>query len=162
MHCFSYPSPGLVALPVWSGYCGGMGIKDFLKGNTDAQQRAKFHRQFDMMLGDVGLVSGSVLANGKRFPVAGVHAEFEPGDGPSSRTTMTRVAAGAVIAGPVGAIIGGIWKKDTSKVYVVLNLPDESLVIADVPASKGADARRFVNQVNTASKAYGELARAEK
>jgi len=40
--------------------------------------------------------------------------------GKPARMTATRIGAGAILAGPVGAIIGGMAKKDRSKTYIVV------------------------------------------
>ena len=90
----------------------------------------------------------------KKYPIAGCVAEFEAGDAPAMTTTAGRVAAGLVIAGPVGAIVGGIWKKDQSKSYINVTLADGNMIIADVPSSKSTSAREFVKKINEASEAY--------
>lgn len=90
----------------------------------------------------------------KKYPIAGCSAEFEAGDAPAMQTTVGRVAAGLVIAGPVGAIVGGIWKKDQSKSYINVTLADGRMLIADVPSSKATAAREFVARINEASVAY--------
>lgn len=81
-------------------------------------------------------------------PVAGAVAEYEPGSAVGGRTTLTRVAAGAVIAGPVGAIVGGLFKKDTSKGYVSVTFPDGSVVALDGPLRDEPKMREFAAKVN--------------
>lgn len=84
-------------------------------------------------------------------PVAGAVAEYEPGSAVDGRTTLTRVAAGAVIAGPVGAIVGGMFKKDRAKGYVTVTFPDGDVAVADGPLKDEDKMRRFVAGVNDAA-----------
>lgn len=81
-------------------------------------------------------------------PVAGAVAEYEPGSALDGRTTLTRVAAGAIIAGPVGAILGGMFKKDTSKGYVSVTFPNGDVVALEGPLSEEPKMREFVKRVN--------------
>ncbi len=57
----------------------------------------------------------SYLPNGKfrqgQETVAGAVAQFEMGDDFGSRSTLGRVAAGAIIAGPVGAIVAACSRR---------------------------------------------------
>lgn len=85
-------------------------------------------------------------------PVAGAAAEYEAGSQTGGRTTLTRVAAGAVIAGPVGAIIGGMFKKDTSRGYVSVTFPDGAVVVVDGPLREEPKMRDFVAKVNAAAR----------
>jgi len=82
-------------------------------------------------------------------PLSGASAEYEPGSATAGRTTLTRVAAGAVIAGPVGAIVGGMFKKDTARGYVSVTFPDGSVVVVDGPLQDESKMRRFVQVVNS-------------
>jgi len=84
-------------------------------------------------------------------PVAGAVAEYEPGSAVGGRTTLTRVAAGAVIAGPVGAIVGGMFKKDMSKGYVAVTFPDGAVVALEGPLRDEPKMRAFVEKVNAAA-----------
>ena len=81
-------------------------------------------------------------------PVVGAVAEYEPGSAVGGRTTLTRVAAGAIVAGPIGAILGGMFKKDTSKGYVSVTFPDGDVVVVDGPLSDEPKMRQFVQRVN--------------
>ena len=81
-------------------------------------------------------------------PVVGAVAEYEPGSASAGRTTLTRVAAGAIIAGPAGAIVGGLFKKDTSRGYVTVTFPDGSVVVADGPLRDEPKMRQFAQRVN--------------
>lgn len=80
-------------------------------------------------------------------PVAGATAAFESG-ADKSRPTLTRIGAGAIVAGPVGAVLGGMFKKDTSKCYVTVIFDDGDTVIIEGPASDEAKMRKFAADVN--------------
>lgn len=85
-------------------------------------------------------------------PVAGAVAEYEPGSAIDGRTTLTRVAAGAVIAGPVGAIVGGLFKKDRARGYVTVTFPDGAVAVVDGPLRDEPRMRSFVAKVNEAAR----------
>ena len=118
------------------------------------------HIKFNGRLGQLYITNGKIMwvegATIKKFPIAGVVAEYEGGDTPVLKTTATRVAAGLIIAGPVGAIVGGMFKKDISRCYISVAMPSGESFIADVPASKASMARKFVNRINEAGVAYAE------
>ena len=124
-----------------------MGIKDLQK-----------HIKFNAHAGQFYIINGKLQYNDhktvKKYPVAGATAEFESADVATSRPTLTRIAAGALIAGPVGAIVGGMFQKDTAKCYIVVTLADGKVLIGDMPAGKSHDARMFVQAVNDAGVAY--------
>lgn len=122
----------------------------------------KLHMKFNGRIGQLYITNGKLMwAEGKglakKYPIAGATAEFEAGDAPAMQTTVGRVAAGLVIAGPVGAIVGGVWKKDQSKSYINVVLADGKMLICDVPSSKATAAREFVQRINEASAAYAAL-----
>lgn len=122
------------------------------------REAAKKHVQFDAMFGDVSLVSGMVSLHSdprfKKRSVSGATAAWEQGADAGSRTTLTRVAAGAIIAGPVGAIVGGMFKKDRTKVYVTIEWPDGAVIVGEGPAKDESKARTFVEKVKGAGQAY--------
>jgi hypothetical protein len=74
----------------------------------------------------------------------------------SRRSTATRAAAGAVIAGPVGAIIGLGAKKrettDTRRVYLAVDADDWSELFTFGPELEAA-ARRLAQEINRISRA---------
>ena len=81
-------------------------------------------------------------------PVAGAVAEYESGTDAGERTTLTRVAAGAIIAGPVGAIVGGMFKKDRTKGYVTVTFSDGEVIVIDGPLKDESKMREFTQKVN--------------
>lgn len=86
-----------------------------------------------------------------RKPIAGAVAEYEPGSAVGGRTTLTRVAAGAIVAGPVGAIVGGMFKKDRSRGYVSITFSDGDVVVVDGPLKDESKLRTFATKVNQAA-----------
>lgn len=71
-------------------------------------------------------VSGGRVQKGLTvYPIAKCTVDLVEG-GKSSRMTATRIGAGALLAGPVGAIIGGMAKKDRSKTWVIVTHPGGS------------------------------------
>ncbi|KAM9866750.1 hypothetical protein ACIFOC_00442 [Leucobacter aridicollis] len=79
--------------------------------------------------------------------LSGAKALFESG-ADQSRPTLTRIGAGAVIAGPAGAIVGGLFKKNTSKGYVTVEFPDGEAVIIEGPVKDETKMRQFAADVN--------------
>jgi hypothetical protein len=128
-------------------------------GFKDALNEVKIKAKFNGSLGNMALTADKVRYAFKSFPVAGAVAELDTVDAPAPQATLGRIAAGAVIAGPVGAIIGGMLKKDRSKGYISVTLSDGNIFLAEFPAARVSDARRFVALINEASEFY--LARKE-
>jgi len=83
--------------------------------------------------------------------VVGASTEFESGSDMGGRTTLSRVAAGAIVAGPIGAIVGGMFKKDRAKVYATTTFADGEVVILESPAKDEAKVREFARKVNAAA-----------
>src|SRR5690606_2004281 len=89
-------------------------------------------------------------------PVAGAHAEIvDAFDG--SRMTASRVVGGAVLLGPVGAVIGALARKDTSAVVVAVTFADGHVAYAQVPRKRNIEARKFVDLVNAAAEHYAAV-----
>lgn len=89
---------------------------------------------------------------GIKRPIAGATAEFESG-ADRTRPTLTRIGAGAILAGPVGAIAGGMFKKDKTKGYVTIVFPDGASVIIEGPAKDEKKMRAFAQGVNMIAEA---------
>lgn len=91
------------------------------------------------------------LPQGKRTsaqkPVSGAEATFDSG-ADKSRPTLTRIGAGAILAGPAGAIVGGLFKKDISKAYVTVVFADGDSVIIEGPSKDEVKLRQFAADVN--------------
>lgn len=74
----------------------------------------------------------------------------------TSRSTLTRMAGGALIAGPAGLVVGGFAKKsrhhqvDNRELYLMVVGPDWSEV-ARISPKQGEAARRLMLAINTAA-----------
>lgn len=102
------------------------------------------------------LVSDGYYTHGRRkLPIAGATAEYDSG-AEKKRTTGTRVITGTVLFGPVGAVAGGLLKKNKSKCYVTITFADGNTVIIESPIADEAKARKFVAKVNAASAYYAD------
>lgn len=93
---------------------------------------------------------------GQEFDLIGAKAEFEAGANAGSRITATRVVTGGVLFGPLGAVAGGLLRKNISKVYVVITFADGSSGLIEAPAKKETEARKFVNQLQMVIKGLEE------
>lgn len=81
-----------------------------------------------------------------------VRATVESGGSIDRRTSATRVAAGALLTGGVGAIIGAIAKKkvDRRELYLVIEA-DEWAELVELKPKHGAQAREFAQKINLAA-----------
>jgi len=73
----------------------------------------------------------------------------------TKRATLTRTGAGLLVAGPVGAVVGGAGFKKTKKIdtrelYLHIDSPQLSCVV-ECPPDQGARIRTFAAAVNTAA-----------
>ena len=91
---------------------------------------------------------------GKQWPVADCSATVDAGAAIAARVTATRVAAGAALAGPLGALVGALAKKDRSRVYLAVTTSDDHILL-EVDGKDEADARRFAASVNAAAAHFG-------
>ena len=129
-------------------------------GLKEMRARAQESVQFQSTFGGYRIVNGNLTGRNPAtgwpgtWPLGGMTAELEPGVDVGARTTATRVVAGAVIAGPVGAIVGGLFRKDRNKVYVVVTLADGSQILIDGPAKDERGARDFTAKLNAAGAHY--------
>ena len=73
---------------------------------------------------------------------------MEYGANIGSRITATRVVTGAVLFGPVGAIIGGMAKKDRNKLYITITYANGDIGVVEAKAKDEAKARQFVQAIN--------------
>lgn len=103
--------------------------------------------------GRVVLAAEKIYWGAGNAPTAGAHAEVENG-ADQKRSTLTRIGAGAIIAGPAGAIVGGLFRKDKSRVYVIVTLADGRQVIAEAPIKQERQAREWAAKVNAAGAHY--------
>ena len=67
-----------------------------------------------------------------------------------SRVTATRVLGGALIAGPIGAVVGGLARKDGGEGYFLVKHKGEVLTEHYFHPSKVKDARKFIRFLDEA------------
>lgn len=101
--------------------------------------------------GGYKLRDGVLKGGGKQVSMQGAEAEATQG-APSQRSTLTRMGAGALIAGPIGFVVGAVARKNTSKCYVTIEVPD-GVVIIESKAKDFPDAVAFASAVNRSAAA---------
>lgn len=95
-------------------------------------------------------LAGRTLSKGwKSWPASDCEIVIDTGANISARVTATRVAAGAMLAGTTGALIGSIAKKDRSMIYMTVITPD-STFLEKVSGLDEAKARDFAMKVKRA------------
>lgn len=85
------------------------------------------------------------------YPVKGARATVETAASAKTRMTATRVVGGAIVLGPLGALLGGMAKKDESKIFLVVEMADGTVITDRAQARHETTARRFAGAVNTAA-----------
>ena len=117
---------------------------------SNAKAKAYQHEHKHDAVLDVWRISGSELCKGfQKWSLKGATATLENGANVGSRITATRVVTGAVLFGPVGAIIGGMAKKDRNKLYVTVTYSNGDQGVIEAKAKDEAKARQFVQAINT-------------
>lgn len=106
---------------------------------------------------------GFVRYRGEQQDVASCHATVDTAGSVRDRATLTRVLGGAVVAGPVGAIVGGLLRKRVDERQVLLVVAgDRYDWVVEVPARLLGEAHRFAGRLNrTAALAAAEAAAAQ-
>lgn len=94
--------------------------------------------------------NGVLHGKGRAIDIVDATAEATLGS-PGRRSTLTRMGAGALIAGPAGFIVGAVARKDTSKCFVTIEAPS-GFVVVEGRAKDYADAAAFADAVNRASR----------
>lgn len=97
--------------------------------------------------------SGTVTFQGVEQSVTGCHAVVDSVGAIRDRATLTRVVGGAVVAGPLGAVIGGLLRKrvDERQVFLLISGPRLDWVVP-VKTWQVGEAQRFAAVLNTAAK----------
>ncbi len=95
-------------------------------------------------------LAGRTLSKGsKSWPASECEVVIDVGANVSARVTGTRVAAGALLAGTTGALIGSIAKKDRSAIYLTVITPDD-IFIEKVAGLDEEKARDFATKIKRA------------
>lgn len=132
-----------------------MGLKSWY--NNQMERHKESQSAVGGSYGAYALHDGDLLWDFRRTkrPVAGAVAVAESGSAVKS-PTLTRVVAGGILAGPAGAIVGGLFQKDRSRFYVTVTFADQSVIIIDGPTSDETKMRQFAESINAASRHYSE------
>lgn len=113
-------------------------------GLMDRQRAHMAKSQHNTSVGRIHLINGRIQDGIRRkWSVLECSAELIEAGPDGQRVTTTRVAAGAVLAGPVGALIGGMARKGTGSGWLIVRTPDGELR-EKVKGSKVAKARELV------------------
>lgn len=139
-----------------------MGFKSWFAAQSERHDQVKVTKDdvpFRAVYGVHTVANGNYvyMESFKRVvkPIGGAVAEFDPGYSDES-PTLTRVAAGAIIAGPVGAIVGGMFMKQKGRCYVTVTFADGEVAVIDGPVSDTSKLRHFTQQVMKASAHYAQ------
>lgn len=100
---------------------------------------------------------GSVRCGDEWQNTSSCRAYVETGGQISRRPTLTRVGAGALVAGPVGAILGGMFSKkvDQRELYLMID-GDKASWLVPVHPRRSGEARQFANAVNSSARDWAE------
>ena len=101
------------------------------------------------------VVGGELKKGSMKWPVGECEASVEVGAAVSARVTAARVAAGAVMFGSTGAVVGAIAKKDRSKIYLAITVPGD-VFLEEVSGLDEKKARQFVTRLNKDAAAHRE------
>lgn len=110
-----------------------------------AAQRARTRLIYDKHQVFAGMYQSVGMATAKS--ISGAEAEFDSG-ADTSRPTLTRIGAGALLAGPIGAVGGALLKKNTTKAYVTIVFADGDTVIIEGPIKDEMKMRQFAADFN--------------
>lgn len=88
----------------------------------------------------------------KQYPVADADLTIELDD-KTSRMTATRILAGGILAGGVGAIIGALARKDITKGRLILEVNGDHVQTYEFPAKDLPKASKFVEALAQAQDA---------
>lgn len=113
-------------------------------GLMDRQRAHMAKIRYNTTVGRINLINGRIKYGIRRtWPALECTAELIEAGPDGQRVTATRVAAGAVLAGPVGALVGGMAKKGTGSGWLIVRTPDGELR-EQVKGSRVAKARELV------------------
>ncbi|MBX0299368.1 hypothetical protein K2F54_05180 [Cryobacterium sp. 1639] len=101
----------------------------------------------------VTMKAGILSYKRERQPVTGVQVTVETAGELQRRSTLTRTAAGAIVFGPAGAVVGALFRKQVDRRELYLLVDGDLFAWAvNINPSKGAAARAFAAKVNTAAR----------
>lgn len=100
---------------------------------------------------------GSVRYQGEWQDTASCHAEVDTAGQVRDRATLTRIAGGALVAGPVGAVVGGLLRKrvDERETWLLITGSKADWVVPVRGPQTGA-ARQFATALNNAAREWAD------
>jgi hypothetical protein len=124
-------------------------FRDVMKGFQEAGEAYSEFKKSNATFRGLILSGRTLSKGGKSWPASECEIVIDTGANVSSRVTGTRVAAGALLAGTAGALIGSIAKKDRSAVYMTITTPDD-MFLEKVSGLEEVKAREFAMKVQRA------------
>ena len=116
-----------------------------LAASIEESERAQRHT-----FGDITITGEGVLTyKGHEFPTHGARATVDQG-GVKQKVGAGRVVGGAVLAGPVGAVIGGMAKKSKGDISLEVQLADGRVLVATGPVKSLEKAQDVASRINDA------------
>ncbi|MGP9725439.1 hypothetical protein ACT3SZ_15620 [Corynebacterium sp. AOP40-9SA-29] len=100
--------------------------------------------------GGLILVDGVVYAAGQAIPARDAKATVDAGAAAQSKVGAGRVVGGAILAGPVGALIGAAAKKSTGELFITVESTDGRVAIGSGPSKESSSATTLANAINAA------------
>lgn len=116
-----------------------------LAASVEENERAQRHT-----FGDITITGEGVLTyKGHEFPTHGARATVDQG-GVKQKVGAGRVVGGAVLAGPVGAVIGGMAKKSKGDISLEVQLADGRVLVTTGPVKSLKKAQDVASRINDA------------
>lgn len=111
-----------------------------------------------MFAGVIVHSDGSTRYKGEWQDTSACHATVDSAGSVRDRATVTRMAGGALVAGPVGAVLGALFRKrvDEREVYLIVTGDRYDWVVPVRPA-ESALAHRFAAELNTRARQMAEV-----
>lgn len=98
---------------------------------------------------------GSIRYRGEWQNTSSCRASVESVGEIRQRWTLHRVGAGAVVAGPLGAVVGALLRKKVDDRELYLSIDGDSADwLIEVDPRRAAEARRFASTVNNAAREW--------
>lgn len=132
------------ASPV-EGYGAAGTPEETRPGLLERSQRyaARWDDRTAQSFGALRIRNDHLTYRGQSFPVEGATARIESAGIAKTRMTATRVIGGTALLGGVGAVVGALGRKDTSTIFLTVELSDGTVIVEECPLSREGDARRF-------------------
>jgi hypothetical protein len=124
-------------------------FKDLMKSAQEAGDAYTEFKKSNATFRGITLSGRTISKGRKSWPASECEILIDTGANVSARVTGTRVAAGALLAGTTGALIGAIAKKDRSAVYMTVITPDD-MFLEKISGLDEVKARDFAMKVKRA------------